>query len=100
MRVRIIRRDKSKFFYDFRDKIISSKDPELIARQNDLIPADVMQEVCRFGAAEPHVVAAILGGCVAQEVIKLCTHQYVPVDNSIIFDGHSQQAASFRVIKQ
>lgn len=77
-----------------------SKDPEIIARQNEFVPAHIMEEICRFGGTEPHVIAAILGGCVAQEVIKLCTHQYVPVDNSIIFDGHSQQAASFRVIKQ
>jgi amyloid beta precursor protein binding protein 1 len=75
------------------------KDTEIIGRQNELIPSEILHEICRYGASEPHVIAAILGGTVAQEVIKLSTHQYIPVDNSLIFDGHSQQARTFRIKK-
>lgn len=70
---------------------------ELIARQEELVPSDAVREMCRYGTTELHAVAAILGGCAAQEVIKLCTHQYVPLDNSLIFDGHSQKARKFRL---
>ncbi|KAL3103274.1 hypothetical protein niasHS_002460 [Heterodera schachtii] len=75
-----------------------TQNAELISSQDELVPPETIAEVCRYGGSEPHVVAAILGGCVAQEAIKLCTHQYMPVDNSLLFDAHSQQAASFRVV--
>uniref|UniRef100_A0A183C091 NEDD8-activating enzyme E1 regulatory subunit n=1 Tax=Globodera pallida TaxID=36090 RepID=A0A183C091_GLOPA len=80
-----------------RDLFAETQDVELISRQDELVPPEAIAEVCRYSGSEPHVVAAILGGCVAQEAIKLCTHQYVPVDNSLLFDAHSQQAVSFRV---
>jgi NEDD8-activating enzyme E1 regulatory subunit len=70
-----------------------------MAVQDKLIPNELLNEICRYGNAEPHVVAAILGGCVSQEAIKLCTHQFIPVDNSLIIDGHSQQSHAFRVNK-
>lgn len=42
---------------------------------------------CRFGASELHSIASIIGGCAAQEVIKVITHQYVPINNTYIFNG-------------
>ncbi|KAM7303617.1 NEDD8-activating enzyme E1 regulatory subunit [Ixodes scapularis] len=36
---------------------------------------DYVHEMCRYGAAEIHTVAAFIGGCGAQEVIKLVTGQ-------------------------
>uniref|UniRef100_A0A8R1DVX3 NEDD8-activating enzyme E1 regulatory subunit n=1 Tax=Caenorhabditis japonica TaxID=281687 RepID=A0A8R1DVX3_CAEJA len=53
-------------------------------------------EMCRFGAAELHVISSYIGGIAAQEVIKLSTNQYVPIDNTFVFDGHTQQSASFK----
>ena len=41
----------------------------------------------RAGGAELHNIASLTGGVVAQEVIKVITKQYVPVDNVCIFDG-------------
>ncbi len=32
-------------------------------------------------------IAALLGGIVAQEAIKLITRQYVPLNGTCIFDG-------------
>lgn len=48
-----------------------------------------------YGTSELHVIAALMGGVVAQEAIKLATLQYVPLNNTLIFDGHSQTAVSF-----
>ena len=42
---------------------------------------------CRYGGAGLHNVAAVLGGVIAQETIKLLTHQFVPLDNTFIFNG-------------
>uniref|UniRef100_A0A914X7P2 NEDD8-activating enzyme E1 regulatory subunit n=1 Tax=Plectus sambesii TaxID=2011161 RepID=A0A914X7P2_9BILA len=47
---------------------------------------EAVDEICRYGAGEPHPIAALLGGIVAQETIKLITHQYLPVDNTFVYD--------------
>ena len=47
---------------------------------------DYIHEVCRYGGAELHAMASILGGCASQEVIKLVTSQYVPVNNLFIYN--------------
>ncbi|KAL1918633.1 uncharacterized protein VTP21DRAFT_2655 [Calcarisporiella thermophila] len=52
-----------------------------------LIADDYVQEMCRYGNAEMPHLAAVLGGMVSQEAIKLITHQYVPLDNTCVFDG-------------
>ena len=44
-------------------------------------------EVARAGGGELHNTSALTGGMVAQEMIKIITKQYVPVDNTCIFDG-------------
>lgn len=41
----------------------------------------------RAGASDLPQVAALLGGMVAQETIKLVTRQYVPVNGTVIYDG-------------
>ncbi|VDN57167.1 unnamed protein product [Dracunculus medinensis] len=59
------------------------------------VPEEVVSEMCRYGNAEIHVIAAFIGGIVAQEAIKLITHQYLPLNNMLIFDGHTQQGSIF-----
>jgi len=41
----------------------------------------------RLGAAELHVVAAVMGGMAAQEAIKLITRQFVPFEGTLIYNG-------------
>lgn len=36
-----------------------------------VLPEELCSEMCRFGAAELHVVAAFIGGIASQEVIKV-----------------------------
>jgi len=45
------------------------------------------QEIVRYGAVEMHNISAIIGGISAQEVVKVVTHQYVPIDNTYIYNG-------------
>lgn len=50
---------------------------------------DHVQEFCRFGNAELHNISAFLGGVIAQETIKLVTHQFVPVNNTVVYSAIS-----------
>ncbi|RCN45418.1 ThiF family protein [Ancylostoma caninum] len=61
------------------------------------VPQNAIAEICRYGAGELHVIASLIGGIVAQEVIKLATNQYVPLDNTFVYDGHTQQSSVFRM---
>ncbi|MBN3319833.1 ULA1 enzyme, partial [Atractosteus spatula] len=58
---------------------------------------DYIHEFCRCGAAEPHTVASFLGGCAAQEAIKTITHQFVPFNNTFIYNAMSQTSATFQL---
>lgn len=55
-----------------------------------------LYELCRYGGAELHATSAFLGGCIAQEVIKLITNQYVPVDNTLVYNGMAAATKSFK----
>ncbi|XP_077220537.1 NEDD8-activating enzyme E1 regulatory subunit AXR1-like [Tasmannia lanceolata] len=48
---------------------------------------DLISEMCRFGGAELHTVAAFIGGIASQEAIKLITNQFVPMSGTFIFNG-------------
>ncbi|KAB2581393.1 hypothetical protein BFW01_g10894 [Lasiodiplodia theobromae] len=54
-------------------------------------------ELTRAGGAELHNIAALAGGIVSQEVIKVVTKQYIPVDNACVFDGVRSKTAVIRV---
>lgn len=47
------------------------------------------QEIVRYGACELHNISAIIGGVAAQEAVKIITHQYVPINNTFIYNGIS-----------
>jgi len=46
-----------------------------------------IHEMCRFGASEMHNIAALIGGVASQEIIKLITHQYTTLNNTLIYNG-------------
>ena len=49
----------------------------------------------RFGATELHNTAAVMGGVASQEIIKVLTHQWVPVNNTFLYNGVAATAGSF-----
>ncbi|TKS70264.1 NEDD8-activating enzyme E1 regulatory subunit APP-BP1 [Collichthys lucidus] len=61
------------------------------------IKDDYIHEFCRYGAAEPHTVAAFLGGSAAQEAIKIISHQFVPFSNTFIYNAMSQTSATLQL---
>ena len=79
------------------------REPRLPTRDLGLQPAssgcyvsdELLGEFCRWGGAEMHGVASVMGGIASQEVIKAVTHQYQPLNNTFIFNGHNGTTATF-----
>ncbi|XP_025115674.1 NEDD8-activating enzyme E1 regulatory subunit-like isoform X2 [Pomacea canaliculata] len=55
---------------------------------------DYVHEMCRYGASELHTIAAYMGGVVAQEAIKILTAQFVPINNTYIYNGFQQMSTT------
>lgn len=55
------------------------------------------KEMARAGGAELHNIASLTGGLIAQEVIKVITKQYVPIDNTCVFDGIRSRSLTLRI---
>ncbi|KAI5861661.1 hypothetical protein GGS23DRAFT_576068 [Durotheca rogersii] len=55
------------------------------------------QEVARAGGGELHNISALTGGMAAQEIIKIVTKQYIPIENTCIFDGISSRCQVLRL---
>ncbi|KAK9479449.1 hypothetical protein V1514DRAFT_351231 [Lipomyces japonicus] len=48
---------------------------------------NILQEFVRAGGGELHNISSLLGGIGAQEIVKILTKQYIPINNTVIFDG-------------
>lgn len=47
----------------------------------------ICQELTRYANAEIHNIASVVGGVASQEAVKIITGQYIPFDNSYVFNG-------------
>ncbi|KAI9728554.1 MAG: hypothetical protein M1834_007582 [Cirrosporium novae-zelandiae] len=67
--------------------------------RDSLLPRlqNVLLEIGRAKGGELHNIAALTGGIVSQEAIKVITEQYVPVDNTCVFDGIKSRSQVFRI---
>ena len=61
------------------------------------VPMKFIEEMLRGNIAEFHVMAAVMGGIVAQEVIKILTGQFLPVDNTLIVNNVESQTISMKL---
>ncbi|KAL7467294.1 hypothetical protein ACHAXS_007548 [Conticribra weissflogii] len=57
---------------------------------------NLAKEVVRYNEAEIHNIAAILGGVASQEAVKLITGQYVPLDDTFVYNGIASVAGVYR----
>ena len=57
---------------------------------------DLAREVVRYDEAEIHTVAAVVGGVASQEAVKLITGQYVPLDDTYVYNGIASTAGVYR----
>uniref|UniRef100_A0A158R4J3 NEDD8-activating enzyme E1 regulatory subunit n=1 Tax=Syphacia muris TaxID=451379 RepID=A0A158R4J3_9BILA len=86
--------------HDLMLRVVSLVQDSDVIDANELlmkIPKEAVDEICRYGNSELHVISSLIGGVAAQEVIKLATHQYIPLENCFVFDGHTQQSATFKL---
>jgi amyloid beta precursor protein binding protein 1 len=63
---------------------------------NDEKGKNVAREVVRYDEAEIHTIAAVVGGVASQEAVKLITGQYVPVNDTFIYNGIASTASVHR----
>jgi len=54
-----------------------------------------LKETCRFGGSQIHTTCAYVGGVASQEIIKFLTKQWVPVNNTFIWDAISGNGGAF-----
>jgi len=66
-------------------------------KQQGALRENILEELCRYGASELHSISAFIGGCCAQEAIKLITHQYVPIDNVLVYNAIRQSTSVFKL---
>lgn len=57
----------------------------------------ILDEMCRACGRGLHNVCSIIGGISAQEVIKILTNQYIPLDNCLVFDGITGRTSCFKL---
>jgi amyloid beta precursor protein binding protein 1 len=54
------------------------------------------QELTRYGQAEIHPVASLIGGVASQEAVKIITGQYVPLNNTYVYNGVASIAGVYQ----
>lgn len=85
--------------------VATSSEDEILMAVSEMLPntkdserlQQVAQEVARAGGGELHNISALTGGMVAQEMIKIITKQYIPIDNTCVFDGIISRCQVFRL---
>jgi len=81
---------------DFQNlKAISDQVLVDLGLENDALEEKYLKEMCRFGGSQIHTTAAYIGGVASQEIIKLITKEWVPINNTFIYDAISGNAGSF-----
>ena len=68
------------------------------ANKNCVVMDDYVSEFLRCGGGELHSTAAFMGGVASQEIIKLITSQFVPVADTLIYDGLANKLTSLELI--
>ncbi|BCS20415.1 NEDD8-activating enzyme E1 regulatory subunit [Aspergillus puulaauensis] len=58
---------------------------------------EAAQELRRTEGGELHNISSLTGGLVAQEALKVITRQYVPLDNTCIFNGIHSSSAMYKL---
>jgi len=83
---------------DFSDlRTIGNELVKDLGLDEDALEDEYLKEISRFGNSQIHTTGALLGGMAAQEIIKLLTHQWTPMNNTYVFNGIRSTGAVFEV---
>lgn len=77
-------------------KIVNSLDLGTCDLVRSSLTRDHASEMVRYFNAELHNIASIIGGVASQECVKLITKQYVPINNTYVFNGIASTAAVYK----
>ncbi|OJJ44952.1 hypothetical protein ASPZODRAFT_17864 [Penicilliopsis zonata CBS 506.65] len=77
--------------------VLKAEDPEYVDEEVEEQIKNATQELRRTKAGELHNISSLTGGLVAQEALKVLTRQYVPLDNTCIFDGVKSRSEMHRL---
>lgn len=78
-------------------EILDTISKEIPAASSNERLVNAAKEVARANGGELHNISALTGGMVSQEVIKIITKQYIPIDNTCIFDGITSRTQVLRI---
>lgn len=68
-----------------------------LSLDTSLVSEAVVHETCRFGGSELHNVASLMGGIASQEAIKVITAQWLPINNTFIYNGINSTTTSLEL---
>lgn len=77
--------------------LLRQEDPTAVDEHKEQSIVDATREIRRTEAGELHNTSALVGGLVSQEALKVITRQYVPLDNTCIFDGVHSRTEMYRL---
>lgn len=77
--------------------ILRRDDPAAVGEDLQQKIVDTTRELRRTEGGELHNISALAGGLVAQEALKVITRQYVPLDNTCIFDGVRSRSEMYKL---
>ncbi|KAI9884941.1 MAG: hypothetical protein M1823_003255 [Watsoniomyces obsoletus] len=58
---------------------------------------DIVKEMVRAGTSEMHNTSSFTGGMLAQEIIKVITKQFIPVNSTCVWDGIRSRVGVYRL---
>ncbi|KAI5964295.1 uncharacterized protein KGF55_002237 [Candida pseudojiufengensis] len=58
---------------------------------------NIIKEILNHNTRDYHNISSFMGGIVSQEILKLTTAQYIPLDNLFIFDGIKSSSERFKI---
>jgi len=61
------------------------------------VPTKILEEMLRSDLLEFHSMAAVMGGVCSQEVIKVITKQFVPVNNVLVMNSIESQTCTIQL---
>ena len=61
------------------------------------LPSKYAVEMVRYGNCEIHTIGSIMGGIAAQELIKIITYQYVPIQTTYVYNGITSTGAVYNM---
>ena len=88
----VVQPEERNFYYTAIDEVMKSCGVDHLEK-----PKRTIEEMLRGNLAEFHAMASVMGGIAAQEVIKIVTSQFVPVDNTLVMNNIESVTVSIKL---